>query len=239
MTFLSMLLASLYDLPEQQEDCVCVVHPIKPHTAVFSEAASYAADMNIALAYYQALDDWHDDKNKRAKHKSEALAHYLPELSEKWPRQCRAIAEQLKALGEMENANELNPDLPMNCFGELLGELFIWREGDPAVRGAEIHEPLISEYAVPLKAMGAALGRFIYLLDACNDFKADIKRQRYNPLVAQTQQDFTPLLTMMMAECTAAFDRLPITRDRAILQNVLYSGVWQNYRQHKTEQAEG
>jgi hypothetical protein len=43
---------------------------------------------------------------------------------------------------------------------------------------------------------------------------------------------------MMMAECTAAFDRLPIKRDSGILRNVLYSGVWQSYRKHKTEQAE-
>jgi hypothetical protein len=85
--------------------------------------------------------------------------------------------------------------------------------------------------------MGAALGRFIYLLDASNDLRADIKKQRYNPLVAQTQRDFTPLLTMMMAECTAAFDKLPITRDSGVLRNVLYSGVWQSYRHRNTDTA--
>jgi hypothetical protein len=181
--------------------------------------------MNITLSYYQALDDWNDDKNTGAKNRSEALAQYLPAIRERWKRQCKVIGERLKELGEMERANELNPDLPMNCFGELLGEIFVWR-GDDA-------------YSVPLKAMGAALGRFIYLLDACNDLKADIKKQRYNPLVAQRSQDFTPLLTMMMAECTAAFDTLPINRDGGILRNVLYSGVWQNYRKRKTEKAGG
>jgi hypothetical protein len=221
MTFLSMLLSSLYNFPERQKNCVCVVRPI-PHTSVFNEAVSYAADMNMALAYYQALDDWKDDKKQAAKRKSEALAKYLPEISGKWSRQCGVIEEKLNELGEMESANELNPDLPINCFGELLGEVFVVCE---------------DKYSAPLRAMGAALGRFIYLLDACNDLRGDIKKQRYNPLVAQMSRDFTPLLTMMMAECTAAFDQLPINRDSGILRNVLYSGVWQSYRKTKTEKA--
>jgi hypothetical protein len=227
MTFLAMLLSSLYNLDEQQKNCICAVRPVLPHPCIVNEALSYCADMNLILAYYQALDDWKDDKKKSAKRKSEALAKYLPEINEKWPRQCRVIEERLKELGGMENANELNPDLPMNCFGELLGEIFIWREDGPEDR----------KYTVPLRATGAALGRFIYLLDACNDLRSDLKKQRYNPLVSQINTDFTPLLTMMMAECTAAFNQLPVNRDSGILRNVLYSGVWQGYRKKKIQKA--
>jgi hypothetical protein len=218
MTFLAMLLSSIYDLDEQQVNCVCMTRPLMPHPCLVSDALSYSADMNIALSYYQALDDWNDDRKKSAKRRSETLAKYLPEIRITWPRQCRVTEEKVKELGEMERANELNPDLPVNCFGELLGNIFIWRE---------------DEYSVPLKAMGSALGRFIYLLDAGNDLRKDIKKQRYNPLVAEMNRDFTPLLTMMMAECTAAFDKLPANRDSGILRNILYSGVWQNYRKKK------
>ena len=96
-----------------------------------------------------------------------------------------------------------------------MGALFVWRQ---------------DAYADTLWRMGASLGRFIYLLDAANDLKTDIKKQRYNPLVAQTEMDFTSMLTLMMAECTAEFEKLPLKRDRHILQNHLYSGVWQKYR---------
>jgi hypothetical protein len=130
MTFLSMLLSSLYNLDEQQKKRGCAACPLVPRSCVISEVLSYTADMNMALSYYQALDDWNDDRNRKAKRTSEALAKYLPEISEKWPRQCRTIAERLKCLGEMERANELNPDLPINCFGELLGAVFIWREDE-------------------------------------------------------------------------------------------------------------
>ncbi|AEF86738.1 conserved hypothetical protein [Treponema primitia ZAS-2] len=223
MAFLSMLLSSVYKLDEKQKNCVCAFRPI-PHPCIANEALSYCADMNIILSYYQALDDWKDDRKRSAKQKSDALAAYLPTLSEKWPGQCLTIKEKLKDLSAIEKANELNPDLPMNCFGELLGEIFLWAPGGAACSADS------GEYAAPLKAMGAALGRFIYLLDACNDLRRDIKKQRYNPLVVQRREEFTPLLTMMMAECTAACDKLPINRDSGILRNVLYSGVWQSYR---------
>jgi hypothetical protein len=222
MTFLSVLLSSLYNLDEQQENCGCAARPLLSRPCLMNEALSYSADMNMMLSYYQALDDWNDDRKKKAQRKSEALAAYLPGISARWPRQCRAAEEKIKELGEMERANELNPDLPINCFGELLGTIFVWHE---------------DEYSAPLGAAGAALGRFIYLLDACNDLRQDIKKQRYNPLIAEMDRDPAQLLTMMMAECTAAFDRLPISRDSGILRNVLYSGVWQSYRKKKTERA--
>jgi hypothetical protein len=218
MTFLAVLLSSLYELEETQGSRHCFRHPIKRHPYVKTPGTAYAADMNIILTYYQRLDDWNDDHNLVVREKARQLEKYLPRIIDSNPGQCMAIADNLQRLGEMERANELNPDLPANCFGELMGALFAWRQ---------------DEYTDSLRPMGAALGRFIYLLDAVNDLKADIKKQRYNPLVAQIETDFTPMLTIMMAECTAEFEKLPIKRDRHILQNILYSGVWQKYRVRK------
>lgn len=215
MTFLAILLSSLYQPEETAGNRKCIRHPVRPHPYVVTPATAYAAQMNVVLAYYQRLDDWNDDHNLIAKKKSELLEKYLPAIEASNPRQCAAITGCLQRLTAMEKAGELNPDVPANCFGELLGALFVWREDD---------------YAPTLWRMGAALGRFVYLLDAVNDLKADIKKQRYNPLVAQTETDFTPMLTLMMAECTSEFEKLPLCQDKALLQNHLYSGVWQKYR---------
>lgn len=223
MTFLTMLLSSLYELEETRGSRPCVAHPLKQRPYVVTPATAYAADMNILLSYYQCLDDWQDDHKRAARGKSNRLSKYLPRVKENNPEQYQAIEDSLRRLGEMEKANELNPDLPANCFGELLAALFAWRQ---------------DEHAGTLRRMGAALGRFVYLLDAVNDLRADIKKQRYNPLVAQLNTDFTPMLTLMMAECTAEFEKLPVKRDRHILQNHLYSGVWQKYRTRKKKGAD-
>ena len=219
MTFLAMLLSSVYNLKETSEAQRCAMNPLMKRPCIETEATAYAADMNAILAYYQCLDDWNDDHNPIALIKSRALSKSLQGIRSKYPRQSAAIEEVLSRLGEMERAGETNPDLPANCFGGLMGAVFAWREDDLKPK---------------LYRLGAALGRFVYLMDAVNDLKADIKRQRYNPLVMMLEADYMPMLTMILGECVAAFEDLPILRDRNILENHLYAGVWQKYRARGT-----
>lgn len=224
MTFLAILLSSLYGLAGRPGARRCVSRPFAAHPTATTEATAYAADMNLFLAYYQRLDDWNDDKNRAAKLHAEKMQPFIEPVRRRNPRQCAAIEEALADIGQMEKRNELNPDLPANRFGALLAEVFVWRE---------------DEYASGLRRMAGALGRFVYLLDAVNDLRADIRKERYNPLVAMLETDYTPALTMMMAECTDAFARLPLSQDEGILQNVLYAGVWQKYRLNKRKGARG
>ena len=46
------------------------------------------------------------------------------------------------------------------------------------------------------------------------------------------------ILLMMMAECSKAFERLPIVENTEILRNILYSGVWSRYDQVKQKRKE-
>ena len=58
MAFLALLLMSLYEPEETCGDRACMLHPIKPKPWIDNEYIQYAADMNVALAYYKALDDY-------------------------------------------------------------------------------------------------------------------------------------------------------------------------------------
>ena len=40
---------------------------------------------------------------------------------------------------------------------------------------------------------------------------------------------------MMMAECSAAFERLPCLKGADILRNILYAGVWNRYNKIRKE----
>lgn len=214
MTFVGALLAALYELPEQTCPGRCPAHPLRRVTCATNEATAYAADMNLYLYYYKQLDDWQDEKSRKALRRAERLAPWLEEIRGRWPRQCEAVDGGLARLSEMEKRDERNPDLPASCFGELMGELLVWRE--------DCRAPT-------LRRMGMALGRFIYLLDAANDLKGDLRHLRYNPLVAQGS-DILPALTLEMSECTDAFEALGLTRDLHLLRNVLYAGVWTRCR---------
>ena len=37
-------------------------------------------------------------------------------------------------------------------------------------------------------------------------------------------------LVLTMGRCAAAYERLPLLQDKALLDNILYSGVWVAYR---------
>lgn len=215
MAFLAMLLMSLYEPEETGGDCACVLHPIRKKPWTDSGIIRYAADMNVALSYYQFLDDWQDEKSQRARAAAALLKKGLPQIQERYPRQCRAIAQCLEELSALEQEGCGNPDAPANAFGRLMGELFVWQED------------LWSE---DLRQMGLALGRFIYLADGAVDYPRDAKTGNYNPFLAMGMepdwQRWEEYLVLAMARCTDAYERLPLVQDKAILDNILYSGVW-------------
>ena len=91
-----------------------------------------------------------------------------------------------------------------------------------------------------LRQMGQALGRFIYLLDAAVDFDKDKRKGKYNPYLAMGMEKdwarWEEYLVLTMGRCTASFEMLPLVQDKALLDNILYSGVWVNYRGKRKEE---
>ncbi len=225
MAFLALLLMSLYEPREDAGDRACMLHPIKPKPWVDNRYVRYAADMNVVLAYYNSLDDWQDEGKRSAKWIADRFGTYYPTIEEKYPRQCAAIREGISRLNELETAGCANPDEPAGVFGDLMAELFA------------VEEDL---WAPELRRMGHALGRFIYLLDAAVDYDKDQKEGKYNPYLAMGMDKDWPrweeYLVLTMGRCTESFEKLPLVQDKALLDNILYSGVWVNYRGKRKEE---
>ena len=224
MAFLSTLLMSLYEPEEQSGKNACIIHPVSKREWVDNRYIRYGADMNVALAYYNALDDWQDDRKAAAKLLAEVLERQLPDIEVRYPRQCEAIRSCIDRLSELEKENCSNPDEPAACFGRLMGELLVYEE---------------DLWAPVLRQMGMALGRFIYLLDAALDYRRDLKKEKYNPYIAmglgEDWKRWEDYLVLTMARCTDFYERLPLVQDKALLDNILYSGVWVNYRRKRKE----
>jgi len=216
MTFLILFLSSLY-----KKGCTygrerCLIHPVRTHTFWTNEITSYAADMNVALAYYNFLDDWSDDKKVLSLLESKLLVKENKRVAEQHPNQCSVIGKSLIELSEIEKSNELNPDVPANCFGKIMGEIFTFQD---------------DEHTQNLRAFGTALGKFIYIMDACIDLKQDIKKECYNPMIMTPSGNFTDILNLLMADCIEKYKLLPIIQDKKLIENILYSGVWTRYEE--------
>lgn len=219
MTFLSILLDSLYEPDEFERRLPCPAKFSKRMPLVTSSAAEYAADMNIAFAYFKALDDAEDDSSPAGKLGARALKKHYDRVRGLYPEKCLKIEGCIERLHEMEMRRETQCDPPANLMGDLFGEVYaayddFWQE--------------------PLRRLGASVGRFIYLLDAFEDLPADLKKGRYNPLEAYKDRPdldefIARSLTMIIGEGADAFEMLPLERDKEILKNILYSGIWSRY----------
>ncbi len=219
MAFLALLLMSLYEPEETRGNKACALHPIRKRPWVDNPYVQYAADMNVALSYYNFLDDWQDDSKISAKLLAQQFGKHLPEIESRYPRQCKAIADCIRQLSELEKGSCSNPDEPAGVFGDLMAELLVYEE---------------DLWATTLRRMGNALGRFVYLLDAAVDYDRDQRKGKYNPYLAMgTGKDWTrweEYLVLTMGRCTSSFEKLPLVQDKPLLDNILYSGVWVNKR---------
>ena len=219
MTFLSLLLCALYEPAETRYDERCVLHPAKKHAAVVHAGASYAAAMNILLAYHKCLDDVADEGSLQGRAGKAALEKAYRRVEAQYPAQCAAVGQSLARCAALERERQPDLDALARCSGEMLGACFAWKD---------------DVFAPHLREMGAALGRFIYLMDAYEDYDADVKRGRFNPLgVLHALPDYEArmedILSLEMAACVRAFDYLPIEQDANLIRSILYSGVWSRY----------
>ena len=218
MTFLLLLLGSLYEPEEKQRETVCPPHPVKKHAEVMTAFTEYAAGMTVALTYYKALDDWEDERKASGKVYSDLLKRHYQAVKTQWPRPCETIEACISAIHQVEKDPAAQPEQAADLSGRMLSAIFAVKD--------DFFQPHMA-------ALGYYLGKFIYMMDAAVDYEQDLKKGCYNPL---GMMDILPenageLLRQPMGRATEVFEALPLVQDAHILRNILYSGVWQSYNE--------
>ncbi len=217
MTFLAMLLSALYEPETQEGTTLCLLHPSEKHATRANRFVDYAGDMNLLLAYYNRLDDWKDDKKLSAKLAADAIKKKCAAVEEKYPRQAEAVKKYIEELSAIEKEDSRDLDAASGATGRMLAEVFCPEE---------------DVWAPHLRKIGFYLGKFIYLMDAFEDFDKDLASGSYNPWKGEAESRLAladkarDVLTMMLSEGSMAFEHLPILLYEDILRNILYAGVW-------------
>ena len=222
MAFLVMLLSALYEPYNLSGSAPCPAHPLGQRAFLQSEISDYAADMNVALAYLNCLDDWNDEINLPALASAKILEPSYRKVCKEYPRQCGVIKQSMSELKAIEDRRETSTDAAATVFGRLMAELFVMRE---------------DHWQNDLRTFGMALGQFVYVMDACIDLKGDKRAYKYNPFVylygrLDERERFKSILELLLADCVRSFERLPIVQDADIIKNILCSGVWIKFDSH-------
>lgn len=221
MTFLVLTLSDLYDAEDEVKCCRCIMHPVHKHCQRYNSTADYCADMTVLLAYHKCMDDWNDEKKYSKLLLAKLLKRKVKKITALYPEKAAFIEKKLNQLSIVENAKNTPIDKVAKVFGEIMAEVFVYRD---------------DFWKEDLYKTGFYLGKFIYLLDAYEDIEKDLKSGDYNPYKElcsneNFEEQVLQLMMLMMGECTDAFERLPLVENAEILRNILYSGVWVRYNQ--------
>ncbi len=209
-TVLALLLDSMEEQRPEISAGRCMLHPFKKRPVVTqSPCMDYCAQMSVALAYYKALDD-HTDDGVSIKSAALALKPAVNKIKNKYPDKLYNIEKYLAEITEAEKTGKKNIDIPAAAFGKLMAELFCKDETENRA----------------LYEFGYNIGRWIYVMDAIDDFEKDKKKGRYNPFsTAEEIAEQANAVWYNLSAAAAAFELLEIKRNKSILDNIVYTGL--------------
>ena len=221
ITFLIVILTALYKLDSDITYERCIANPLKKKMRIVNEITEYAASMNILLSYYKLEDNLYDDNGIKDKLAYELYKGKLKKAYEKYPQKAEYIKQQLGNLRELEKQESKSIDKVSNIFGNLMGEIFVYKK---------------DEYEQNLRNIGFNLGKYIYILDAYEDLEEDNKKGRYNPFIdyidkkEELKNKVDRLISMSLGMVAKNIENLNLEFNKAIIDNIIYSGVYLRYK---------
>lgn len=205
----------------------CARHPIKKvQTVDINPQLEYSAYVSGILTAGKISDNISDEKGIKR-----ALAKFLhlffsqmdKRSGDKLPELAELVQKKLSELAELEKKRVASIDAPADVFGEMMALLLSY--------GFEGNKRLIAEN------IGKRLGRWIYVVDAFDDYDDDRKSGSYNPFVELYEaEDFSDdnlisISKMLEAELAMALSSIDLLDDDAdknrseIIKNILCMGM--------------
>lgn len=223
MTFLILLLTSLYEPDNKIYNERCLVHPKEKQLIIQNDITDYAASLNVVLSYYNMLDNWKDDRD----YKSLAAAKILEKGFKKSSSVLNDLTETVKLclnnISMLEKQNIDDIDAVSNEFGYMMEEMFLYKK---------------DHWEQSLRKIGFYIGKYIYFIDAYDDMKKDEEKGSYNPfnkLNIENKEEYARSLLMLnLSLLSDEIEKLPLVQDKGIIDNIIYSGMLNKFDNKET-----
>jgi hypothetical protein len=229
-TFLAVLLASLGNEKDQAKIERCLIRSFKKRAVVKndSEIIRYAADMNVLLAYYNLKDNVHDEGSLVSRAASLLLIPAAKRAGKRQPEMLSAIAEMLDDLNRIEKEKCDSMDQAAEPFAKMMSKIMSYKEDLVGKKNIEV-----------LEWIGYNIGKWLYIIDACDDLDKDLHSGSYNPLICMFGRGETGTggikdkmrervkfnLTYALSETAKGVGFLNINKNRGIIENIIYLGM--------------
>lgn len=242
MTFLILLLSSLYETEDKAVKKNCIVHPFKKQIIIQNEITDYASAMSVILSYYKSKDNWADDKDLKSLMFSKIIHGNYKKATELYEEKEKFIKLSLDNIEKLEKAKTSDIDIISNEFGNIMAEIMVYRK---------------DHWEKILRKVGFFLGKYIYTVDAYLDMEEDKKNNSYNPFLLMNLDknekedkletelnkeeghnleqniktninidDYAKEIIMLnLSFLSEEIDKLPLIKDKGIIDNIIYSGI--------------
>ncbi len=228
-TYLALVLDALE--PDGGESCKrrCLMHPLRRRSCACESAGMLrAAAVSVILTWHKLRDTIADERGwKRLG--ARLLCLFLRRGYQKAARDLPAFDHstqtELLRLSGLEQQKTASLDRPADAFAGILRA---------AVAGYGTQDRILEE-------MFYHTGRWIYLIDACDDIAEDFQSGSYNPVILRwgldqpslepVKQEMHHTLLQSLAAAYHAYVLLQLYRDAGIIENILCQGLPEVTRQ--------
>ncbi len=208
---------------------ICPANPLKKKQSVeYCEELKLSASAAMIIFYHKICDNIKDNgfisKLKYLAVKPAAY-FYKRRAAKSYPELESAISSQLCRQNEIESSGSAGIDLAADPTANALAGIFESLSADETQKRV-------------LFRFGYLLGRWIYLIDAADDFEDDVSSGGFNPFAVKLKassadkasifamtEEAQKILNYTVTELAKAYELITIHRFKPIMDNIVYLGL--------------
>ena len=224
LAFLSLITHNLADKDVKVKKQHCIIHPItKRPIAEPTDLSLRIGALNVILAYYKLCDGVIDGDGGKLK-KSLFHSSYKKAIK-KEPKLDEIVSKRFNELIAYEKSGGDGIDASADPFGNMMRDI-----GKELLNDKAIDEVLDLFYA---------LGKWIYLIDALDDFDKDKSKKSFNvfvnlyktintkeQLLKEKKQDLTFLFGDLINQIATLSEKLDYKFNSDLIKNILKRGIF-------------
>ena len=238
-TFYAILLMSLKRSCTGFSDGRCKFNPLKKckFADCKDNAYSKASALSVISAYYKVVDDIDDSgffKRIALKIAKPFFGRRQKKAAMRFPEIEIIVSEMMKNQKAAENDELVTIDKAANPTAKMILDLATLEGGN------DLQKRVLSEF-------GYQIGRWVYLIDAADDYEKDKKSGNFNPFIKADINDkdyINSVLSQSLARAYDAYNLLDIIDFKPIIDNMMLYGfpnkqnaVLNNRQEVKNEQS--
>lgn len=222
--FLAIAAAGVNDGCPKYVNGRCAFNPLKKcgKAEGCEKELSFAAGVAMIMLYYKLLDNIADGNIFRkfgCTLVRPFAARARKKAMKKYPAVDEIISDLMQKQSEIEKDGNISVDLAAEPSSKGLSEILKMAADDEPTKNLYGH-------------IGYCVGKWVYLVDALDDYDKDCKNGNFNPLKSkkdmsreQLEEWVLGIMNFCICEACDAFEKVQFKKFRPLLENVLYMGL--------------